>query len=155
MSNIDKWKFDKRNKNSGSEVQIVTETENIPEYATEGSSGVDLKSVEDKIVKAGETTLIKTGLKISIPKGLEAQIRPRSGLALKKNVGAIFGTIDSDYRGPVGVIFHNFGNKEYKVSKGDKIAQMVFSKVEKINFLKVEELNMTDRGEGGFGSTGK
>ena len=136
-------------------IKIISETGNVPKYGTDFSSGVDLQSIENKIVKAGETTLIKTGIKISMPKGVEAQIRPRSGLALKKNVGAIFGTIDSDYRGPVGVIFHNFGKEDYEVKVNDRVAQMVFNTVLKVDFLKVEELDDTSRGEGGFGSTGK
>ena len=146
-----------KNKNivSTVEVKIISDYGIIPKYQTSGSSGVDLHSTENKTVKAGETVLIKTGLKISMPEGVEAQIRPRSGLALKKNVGAVFGTIDSDYRNYIGVIFHNFGNEDYEVNKGDRIAQMVFSPVIKVYFKTVKELDETTRGDGGFGSTGK
>jgi len=129
-----------------------------PQYATDGSSGADLYAVNnDEIcIKSNQIALIPCGFSMAIPEGYEAQIRSRSGLALKNGVIVLNspGTIDSDYRGEVKVILMNLSNSDFFVKKGMKIAQMVIAKVEKVSFCLVDELDDTDRGEGGFGSTG-
>ncbi len=127
----------------------------MPEYKTVGSAGVDLVSSEDQIIPPKEIRLIKTGIKVEIPEGYEAQIRSRSGLALNGIVVANSpGTIDSDYRGEIGVILANLSNKPFGLKKGMRIAQMVLSKVERIEFEVVDELSESNRGSKGFGSTG-
>jgi len=128
----------------------------IPKYVHEGDSGVDLYSAEDYLLKPGERVLVSTGLKIAIPKGYEAQIRPKSGLALNNGVSIVNtpGTIDAGYRGEIGIITINLGKENFKIEKGKKIAQMVFNKVEEAKFEEVEDLDNTKRGDGGFGSTG-
>jgi len=125
-------------------------------YAHPGDSGVDLYAVEDHLIKPGERKLIGTGISISVPKGYEAQVRPKSGLAANHGVTVLNtpGTVDSGYRGEVKVIAINLGEQTYTVEKGKKIAQMVFCKVEEAEIEDVEELDDTTRGEGGFGSTG-
>ena len=129
-----------------------------PQYATDGSSGADLYAVNnDEIcIKSNQIALIPCGFSMAIPEGYEAQIRSRSGLALKNGVIVLNspGTIDSDYRGEVKVILMNLSNSDFFVKKGMKIAQMVIAKVEKVSFCLVDELDDTDRGECGFGSTG-
>lgn len=129
----------------------------LPTYATPGSSGVDLKSTIDYSLVAGQTYAFPTNLSVEIPFGYELQVRPRSGLALKHSVSVLNtpGTIDSDYRGEVKVILHNFGKQIYEVKKGDKIAQMVLAPVEKMNLFWKETLSDTERGTGGFNSTGR
>lgn len=131
----------------------------LPRYETEGASGMDLRaSLEhDLVIPPGEYRLVPTGIAISMPKGLEAQIRPRSGLALRYGVGLLNspGTIDSDYRGEIGVILFNFGQRPFVVKDGDRVAQMVFSRVLKARLEEVQELDRTERGEGGFGHTGR
>ena len=135
----------------------------IPKYATTGSSGADLRanfpeSIRNfgKILLPGCRSLIPTGLMMEIPEGHEVQIRPRSGLAIKNGVTVLNspGTIDSDYRGEVAVILINFGDNEFKISHGDRIAQMVVSPVIQVELKEVDELENTARGKGGFGSTG-
>jgi len=130
----------------------------LPHYETSGSAGMDLRAciVEHIIIKPGERKLIKTGISISLPDGYEAQIRSRSGLALKNGVVVLNapGTIDADYRGEIGVILVNFGNEDFVVERGMRIAQMVISSVEQADFVEVEELDKTERSVGGFGSTG-
>jgi len=128
----------------------------IPKYVHEGDSGVDLYSAEDYLLKPGERVLVSTGLKIAIPKSYEAQIRPKSGLALNNGVSIVNtpGTIDAGYRGEIGIITINLGKENFKIEKGKKIAQMVFNKVEEAKFEEVEDLDNTKRGDGGFGSTG-
>ena len=127
-----------------------------PSYAHKGDSGVDLYSAEDYILRPMERKLISTGIKIAIPPGYEAQIRPKSGLAIEHGISHAnsIGTIDSGYRGEIKVPLINFGDKPYKIEKGRKIGQMVFAKVEEAVFEEVKELDATARGEGGFGSTG-
>ena len=128
-------------------------------YATKGSAGIDLRANNDKdiIIAKGGTALIPTGIAIALPIGYEAQIRPRSGLALKSSLTVLNtpGTIDSDYRGEIGVILINHGNEDFIVTKGLRVAQMVIAKYEKVSLEFVEELSDTARGSGGFGSTGK
>lgn len=128
----------------------------LPEYKTSGSVGMDLQAnIRNEIhIFGGATILIPTGIYIQLPDGYEAQVRPRSGLALKQQLVATFGTIDSDYIGEIGVIINNVGKGERIINPGDRIAQLVFAKVEKCEWNLVEELEETERGESGFGSTG-
>lgn len=128
----------------------------LPKYMTEYSSGMDIYAAENKKIPQGEVKLVKTGLHVEVPKGYEIQIRPRSGLALEKGITILNspGTIDSDYRGEIGIILANLGEKDFKIKKGLRIAQMVLSKVYKINWEEVDSLNKTKRNHGGFGHTG-
>ena len=130
----------------------------LPSYETKGSAGVDLQAyVESPIVlKPLERTLVPTGISIELPEGYEAQVRARSGLAIKHGISLVngIGTIDSDYRGEIKVILINLGDKEFTINSGDRIAQMVFIRHEQAEFELVEELNETERGSGGFGHTG-
>jgi dUTP pyrophosphatase len=130
----------------------------MPYYASEHASGMDISSAsrEDLILQAMETKLIPTNIMIEIPPGYEAQIRPRSGLAIKHNIGIINspGTIDSDYRGEIKILLTNFGNSPFTVKFGDRIAQMVICKVEKADIVITDMLSSTERDTGGFGHTG-
>lgn len=130
----------------------------LPRYESEGSSGMDIRaSVEEEVVlNPGEIKLIPTGLAVSIPSGYEAQIRPRSGLALKHGIGMVNspGTIDSDYRGEIGIIIINWGQEPFTIRKGDRVAQMVITKIYQAEMIDVEDLDQTHRGEGGFGHSG-
>ena len=130
----------------------------LPSYETKGSAGVDLQAyVESPIVlKPLERTLVPTGISVELPEGYEAQVRARSGLAIKHGISLVngIGTIDSDYRGEIKVILINLGDKEFTINSGDRIAQMVFIRHEQAEFELVEELNETERGSGGFGHTG-
>lgn len=130
----------------------------FPAYSTEGSSGMDLRAaVEDKIIiKPFETVLIPTNLAVEIPKGFEGQVRPRSGLAAKNSVTVLNtpGTIDSDYRGEIKIILTNFGKENFTVNRGDRIAQLVITRVERVEIIETNELEETKRNEGGFGHTG-
>ena len=131
----------------------------LPTYATKDSSGADLKAAIDSpiILKPLERRIIFTGLKMALPEGYEAQVRPRSGLAAKYGITVLNspGTIDADYRGEIGVILINLSNTSFKIQPGERIAQLVVSKFEQIDWLPMDELSNTKRGEGGFGSTGK
>ncbi|MGI5880708.1 MAG: dUTP diphosphatase [Syntrophomonadaceae bacterium] len=131
----------------------------LPQYMTSGAAGVDLyAAVEEEItLKPGQRMLVPTGIAISLPPGYEAQIRPRSGLAINHGITLLNtpGTIDADYRGEIKVIVINLGDKEYILKKGERIAQMVFSQVATAQLVEVQDLDNTDRGEGGFGHTGK
>jgi dUTP pyrophosphatase len=130
----------------------------LPTYATEGSAGMDICAAVEKDVEIlpGETILIPTGFIIELPQGHEAQVRPRSGLAIKHNIGILNspGTIDSDYRGEVKIILTNFGKKPYIIHRGDRIAQMIVAKYERVQWKEVSSLAESVRGEGGFGHTG-
>jgi dUTP pyrophosphatase len=128
----------------------------LPAYAHQGDAGMDLCSIDEVEIAAGDTTLIRTGISVELPQGTEAQIRPRSGLALKHSVTVLNtpGTIDEGYRGEIGVILINHGKNPFKVLKGMKIAQMVIKSVLHVEVEEVEEFTQTSRGEGGFGSTG-
>lgn len=142
------------------QVKIVNEgKQQLPQYATAGSAGMDLRADIDKpiVLKPLERKLIPTGLKIALPVGYEAQIRPRSGLALKYGVTVLNspGTIDADYRGEVCVILVNLSNDDFVINPSERIAQMVVAKHEQVDFQIVETLNETERGDGGFGHTGK
>lgn len=140
-------------------IKKLHKTVNIPEYKTNGSSGLDLEAFleKDLILKSNQTVIVPTGLSIAIDQNLEIQIRPRSGLAAKNNITVLNtpGTIDSDYRGEIKVILINLGNDDFVIKNGDRIAQMVISPVIKTEFEIVDELPNTLRGLGGFGSTGK
>jgi len=131
----------------------------LPFYATKASAGVDLKAVLDGPVtlKPLERSVIGTGLKIALPEGFEAQVRPRSGLAAKFGITVLNapGTIDADYRGEIGVILVNLSNEEFTIQPGERIAQLVLARYEQIEWQITESLSETERGEGGFGSTGK
>ena len=129
-----------------------------PDYLTEGSAGIDLFANIERplIIKPLQRTLIPTGIYLAIPKGYEGQIRARSGLALNHGITLAngIGTIDSDYRGEIKVILINLGNEDFEINRGDRIAQLVFIKYEKIKLGEVESLNEKNRGDGGFGHTG-
>ena len=142
------------------EVYIINESPfELPSYATVDSAGVDLKAFLDKPLelKPLERKIIRTGIKLALPEGFEAQVRPRSGLAAKHGISILNspGTIASDYRGEIGVILVNLSNKKFTVNSGDRIAQLVLKKYEKINWKIIKELPKTNRGFGGFGSTGE
>ena len=136
----------------------------LPAYETEGAAGMDLRvnfpsemRNEGVILAAGQRALLPTGLHFEIPLGYEVQIRPRSGLALKHGITLVNapGTIDSDYRGEVGIILINHGNEPLRINHGERIAQMVFAKVSRCEIVELKSLSTTERGAGGFGSTGK
>lgn len=137
-------------------VRKINENAKKPSYAHYGDAGVDLYAARDTVVPPHGRALVPTGLKIAIPNGYEGQVRPKSGLALKHGITVLNtpGTVDAPYRGEVGVILFNSSDNEYVARSGEKIAQMVFCKVENAEFELVEDLPETDRGEGGFGSTG-
>ena len=128
----------------------------VPSYAHSGDSGMDLFANEAAELQPGERKLVRTGIAVAVPKGFEAQVRPKSGIALKDGISVLNtpGTVDSGYRGEVGVILINLGSKAQKIEKGKKIAQMVISRVEEAVVEVVEDLDETRRGSGGFGSTG-
>lgn len=141
-------------------VRIVNRSQNpLPEYATEGASGMDVRANLEATITLQplERTLVPTGLFIELPVGYEAQIRPRSGMAVKQGITCLNtpGTIDADYRGEVKVILINLSNERQAIHHGDRIAQMVIQKVERVAWSEVHELAATTRGEGGFGHTGK
>lgn len=141
-------------------IKIVNKSNHpLPHYGTEASAGVDLRAniTEAITLKPLERTLVKTGLFIELPVGYEAQVRPRSGLAYKNGVTVLNtpGTIDADYRGEIGVILVNLSNENFTIENGERVAQMVIAKHEQANWELVEELSDTERGAGGFGSTGK
>lgn len=140
-------------------VHIINKSKHpLPQYATAQSAGVDLCANVDApvIISPLGRALIPTGLYLALPEGWEAQVRPRSGLALKKGITVLNtpGTIDADYRGEVGVILINLSAEEFTVNDGDRIAQMVFNQYGKAEFVEVQTLDMTERGAGGFGHTG-
>jgi dUTP pyrophosphatase len=141
-------------------VKIINRSANaLPSYATEGSSGMDLRAdlTSDIVLKPLERSLVPTGLLIELPLGYEAQVRPRSGLAIKQGITCLNspGTVDADYRGELKVILINLSSEAQTIKPGDRIAQMVIQKVESVLLQPVEELAATVRGEGGFGHTGK
>jgi len=130
----------------------------LPAYATTQSAGMDLRAniSEPIVLKPLERRLVPTGLHIALPEGYEAQVRPRSGLALKHGITVLNapGTIDADYRGEIGVVLINLSQEEFVINDGERIAQMVIARHEKADFIEVETLNETERGEGGYGHTG-
>ncbi|MFA6769617.1 MAG: dUTP diphosphatase [Bacteroidales bacterium] len=142
------------------EIKILNNSSfELPSYATTHSAGMDLRAnISDSLViKPLQRVLVPTGLHIQLPQGYEAQIRPRSGLAIKHGIGLVNspGTIDADYRGEIKIIVVNLSNEEFTLNPGERIAQMVISKYEKAILTQCESLDNTERGEGGFGSTGK
>jgi dUTP pyrophosphatase len=130
----------------------------LPSYETIASAGMDLRAniAASITLKPLERAIVKTGLFIALPLGYEAQVRPRSGLAFKNGITVLNspGTIDADYRGEIGVILVNLSNQDFIVQNGERIAQLIIAKHERANWIEVQELSQTDRGEGGFGSTG-
>lgn len=141
-------------------VNIINRSGNpLPHYATNGSSGMDIRAWldADVILQPLERTLVPTGLFIELPEGYEVQVRPRSGLAIKHGITCLNspGTVDADYRGELKVVLINLSNEPQTIHSGDRIAQMVMQKVEKINWQTVDIINETERGAGGFGHTGK
>ncbi len=142
------------------QIKILNQSHHpLPSYATSGSSGMDLRAFlpEPVILRPMQRTLIPTGLFMELPEGYEAQIRPRSGLAIKQGLTCLNtpGTIDADYRGEIKVILINLSAEDHTIQDGDRIAQMVIQKVEKISWQQTDQLVSTDRNEGGFGSTGR
>jgi dUTP pyrophosphatase len=140
-------------------IKIVNNSQHdSPEYATSQSAGLDLRAnlTESITLKPLARTLVKTGLFIELPEGHEAQVRPRSGLAYKKGITVLNspGTIDADYRGEIGVILVNLSEEEFVIENGERVAQLVIAKHEQAQWVEVENLDETDRGAGGFGSTG-
>lgn len=138
---------------------MAEEGASVPEYATEGAAGADLRAFlsESLVLPPGGRAAVPTGLRIEVPSGYEAQVRPRSGLALKKGITCLNspGTVDSDYRGEVKVILANLGSESVTIESGDRIAQLVIAPVARAAFVSSASLGSTDRGSGGFGSTGK
>lgn len=130
----------------------------LPNYESVAAAGMDLRAALESpvVIKPGERTMIPTGLQMSLPEGYEAQVRPRSGLAIRNGITMLNtpGTIDADYRGEIKVIAINHGEEEFVVNHGDRIAQMVIAPVTQFPVVEVDDLDETDRGEGGFGSTG-
>lgn len=140
-------------------IKIINKSSHdLPNYETKASAGMDLRAnlSESRVLKPLERSIVGTGLFIELPVGYEAQVRPRSGLAAKKGITVLNapGTIDADYRGEIGVILVNLSHEEFTINNGERIAQLVIAKHERAEWTKVEELNETSRGEGGFGSTG-
>ena len=141
-------------------IKIVNSSNNpLPNYETEASAGMDLRAFLDNdiVLKPLERVLIPTGLFIELPVGFEAQIRPRSGLAIKHGITVLNtpGTIDADYRGEIKIILVNLSNNEFVIKSGERVCQMIISKHEQANFIETDKLNETKRGAGGFGHTGK
>lgn len=128
----------------------------LPSYAHPGDAGMDIRSIEDLVIDPGARKLVRTGLVMMLPPGYEAQVRPRSGLALKNGVTVLNtpGTIDEGYRGEVGVVLANFGSEPFRIEKGSKIAQIVVAPCTRAEIEETVEIDSTERGEGGFGSTG-
>lgn len=138
-------------------IKLLYENSKMPEFANEGDAGIDIFSVEEKLVKAGEIQLIKTGISLELPKNTEIQVRPKSGLALNYGITILNspGTIDEGYRGEIKIILINHSKNDFVVKEGMKIAQMVLKPTYKVNVIKVDEINSeTQRGEKGFGSSG-
>lgn len=140
-------------------IKIINKSEHpLPSYETLLSAGMDLRAHigEPVVLRPMERAIVKTGLFLELPIGVEAQVRPRSGLAAKKGVTVLNapGTVDADYRGEIGVILVNLSNEVFTVENGERIAQLIIAKHERANWIEVEELSETSRGEGGFGSTG-
>lgn len=144
---------------SSIEIKIINKSDNpLPDYATSGSSGMDIRAnlSDVVIIKPMERILVPTGLFLEIPDGYEAQIRPRSGLAIKQGITCLNtpGTIDADYRGEIKIILINLSLEEQVIRHGDRIAQMIFQKVEKTVWVMTQEISITERNKGGFGHTG-
>lgn len=139
-------------------LKIISKSGVLPKYETEGAAGFDIRAYlkNDFILKSGERALVPTGLFFQIPKGYEAQVRARSGLAIRNGIGLVngIGTVDSDYRGEIKVPLINWSNEDFTIHNGDRIAQVVINKYEYVEFKITDKLSYTERGEGGFGHTG-
>ena len=140
-------------------IKIINKSNHaLPHYETIASAGMDLRAniTESIVLKPLDRTIVKTGLFIELPIGFEAQVRPRSGLAAKKGITVLNapGTVDADYRGEIGVILVNLSNQDFTIENGERVAQLIIAKHERAEWIEVKELSETDRGEGGFGSTG-
>ena len=141
------------------QIKIINKSNHdLPHYETIASAGMDLRAnlSESRVLKPLERSIVGTGLFIELPIGIEAQVRPRSGLAAKKGITVLNapGTVDADYRGEIGVILVNLSNEDFTINNGERIAQLVIAKHERAEWIQVEELSDTERGAGGFGSTG-
>lgn len=141
-------------------IKIINESQNeLPQYATPAAAGMDIRAniKESFTLKPMERTMVKTGLRIELPEGYEAQVRPRSGLAANHGITVLNspGTIDADYRGEIGVILVNLSNEDFLIENGERIAQLVIAKHERVSWEKTDSLDDTKRGNDGFGSTGK
>jgi len=141
------------------QIKIINKSQHqLPNYETIASAGMDLRAnlSEPITLKSLERTIVKTGLFIELPMGYEAQVRPRSGLAAKKGITVLNspGTVDADYRGEIGVILVNLSHEDFVIENGERIAQLIIAKHERAEWIEVQELSETSRGEGGFGSTG-
>ena len=139
-------------------MRIVSKSGRVPDYATDGSAGFDISAYLDEpmTLKAGARALVPTGLYFEVPEGYEAQVRARSGLAIKHGIGLVngIGTVDSDYRGEIRVPMINWSDEDFVINDGDRIAQVIITSYEKVSIELVEDLSETERGEGGFGHTG-
>ena len=139
-------------------LKIISKSGVLPKYETEGAAGFDIRAYlkNDFILKSGERALVPTGLFFQIPKGYEAQVRARSGLAIRNGIGLVngIGTVDSDYRGEIKVPLINWSNEDFTIHNGDRIAQVVINKYEYVECKITDKLSYTERGEGGFGHTG-
>ena len=139
-------------------MRIVSKSGRVPDYATDRSAGFDISAYLDEpmTLKAGARALVPTGLYFEVPEGYEAQVRARSGLAIKHGIGLVngIGTVDSDYRGEIRVPMINWSDEDFVINDGDRIAQVIITSYEKVNIELVEDLSETERGEGGFGHTG-
>ena len=133
-------------------VQVQGET--LPQYAHSGDAGADLTSAEDVVLPAGARRLVSTGIRLALPPGCAGLIWPRSGLAVKQGIDCGAGVIDSEYRGEVRVLLFNHSDQDFTIQKGDRIAQLLIQRVERVEFQQVDSLDDTTRGDGGFGSTG-
>lgn len=138
-------------------IKIVSKSGTFPEYESSGSAGMDLRAQTSCLIKAGERFLMATGIYIELPEGYEAQVRARSGLSINHGIGLVngVGTIDSDYRGEIKVALINLGSESYEIHEGDRIAQIIIAKYERVSWEPVKELTPTGRNEKGFGSSGK
>ena len=134
--------------------QKILEGAIIPHYAHQGDAGMDIFSAEDAVIKSGEIKSVKTRVKMELPEGFVALVWDKSGLALKNGIKTMAGVIDSGYRGEIGIVLANLSGRDYKIEKGQKIAQMLVQKAERAEIEEVKNLNETSRGAGGFGSTG-
>ena len=137
-------------------IKRVHEKSILPRYSHPGDAGMDLFSVEDKVIKPGERTIVGTGLQVEVPEGFELQLRPRSGLAIKKGITLVNtpGTVDAGYRGEIGLIMINHSKEDFEIKQGDRIAQAVLTRFETAEMEETQELSDSSRGVSGFGSTG-
>jgi len=136
-------------------IKLLSESAKIPTKGTDAAAGYDLYAAENGEIDPLKRNLIKTNISIAIPKGYYGRIAPRSGLANKNGIDVMAGVIDSDYRGDVGVILYNTGVEAFSYNRGDRVAQLIIEKCHKADWLQVEDLSETDRGDGGYGHTGK